>query len=93
MLKERDVEFTYREYTEEPLDLAELKDVFSKLGMVPSELLRARDAKTVGLSGNESEAALMELMAEHPTLLQRPIGIVGKRAVLGRPAEELLSLL
>jgi arsenate reductase-like glutaredoxin family protein len=31
-------------------------------------------------------------MAQHPTLLQRPIGIGGGRAVLGRPPEALLQL-
>jgi arsenate reductase len=34
----------------------------------------------------------VELMAEYPTLLQRPIGILGDRAVLGRPIERLLDL-
>lgn len=31
-------------------------------------------------------------MANHPGLLQRPIGVFGKKAVVARPAEELLSL-
>jgi arsenate reductase len=31
-------------------------------------------------------------MAAHPTLVQRPIGILGERAVIGRPHTELLKL-
>jgi arsenate reductase len=31
-------------------------------------------------------------MAEHPTLVERPIGVLGDRAVLGRPPENLLKL-
>ena len=31
-------------------------------------------------------------MAEHPTLLERPIGVKGGRAVVGRPIENLLEL-
>lgn len=92
MLKAESVEFSYREYTQEPLSLAELKRLFRDLDAQPSELLRARDAKQVGLSGDESETELMALMAEHPTLLQRPIGWVDGRAVLGRPVEALLEL-
>jgi arsenate reductase len=47
----------------------------------------------LGLTGTETEAELIGLMSAHPTLLERPIGIVGKRAVLGRPPERLLILL
>lgn len=93
MLNERDVEFTYREYREEPLSRAEIEDVLSKLGLGPRDVLRGRDAKKLELSGDESDDALLDLMAEHPTLLQRPIGVVGKRAAVGRPPEALLELL
>ena len=97
MLKEQNAEFTYREYTKDPLTLAELKAVTRALSMKPSALLRKRDKAAVHLTGNESEAELMAAMAKHPTLLQRPIGLVGEgakmRAVLGRPPEDLLSLL
>jgi arsenate reductase-like glutaredoxin family protein len=55
-----------------------------------------RDAKPLGVTGEESDAELLRLMAEHPTLLQRPIGVTGtgkdRRAVVGRPPENLLEL-
>ena len=35
---------------------------------------------------------VIERMAEHPTLLERPIGVAGGKAVVGRPAEKLLEL-
>ena len=94
MLKEHGVEFRYREYTEAPLSKAELEKVFALLGMEPAELLRKNDAayKELGLTGKESRAVLLRHMAEHPTLLQRPIAIVGKKAVVGRPPERILEL-
>ena len=92
MLKAEGLDFTYREYTEDPLSPAELKTLFGKLGGSPRDLLRARDAKALGLSGQESDAQLLKLMAEHPTLLQRPLGVKGRRAVVGRPVENLLEL-
>ena len=92
MLTDQGLAFEYREYTEEPLSKAELKAVLSKLGCGPRDVLRGRDAKALGLSGDETDAQLVALMAEHPTLLQRPIGVKGRKAVLGRPVENLLEL-
>ncbi len=92
MLKENGIEFTYREYRSDPLTRAELVDVLRKLKLGPRDVLRKADASKLGLSGDESDEVLIGLMAENPTLLQRPIGVVGKRAVLGRPPEALLGL-
>ena len=93
MLEERGVRYRYREYRNDPLSAGEIRDVLGRLGMTAHDLLRAREAKKLGLSGEESEQQLIRLMAEQPTLLQRPIGVVGERAVLGRPPEALLELL
>jgi len=92
LLEERGIEFEYREYKKDPLSEAELKSVLKKLGVGPREVLRTRDANKLGLSGDESDAELIGLMAEHPTLLQRPIGVVGKKAAVGRPPEALLEI-
>ena len=94
MLAENDVSYRYREYTEEPLDADEILAVLKKLGVGPRDVLRKNDKayKEAGLSGEESDAELVSLMAKFPTLLQRPIGVLGERAVLGRPAEKLTAL-
>ena len=94
MLKEKNVAFEYREYRQEPLSQAEIRAVLKKLGLKASDVLRTRDRafKEAGLSGDESEKTLIAAMADHPTLLQRPIGVKGARAVVGRPPEELLKL-
>jgi len=62
--------------------------------MSPVQVLRKNDKayKENGLTGDEPDERLIDLMAQHPTLLQRPIGVLGKRAVLGRPHENLLTL-
>jgi len=95
LLKEKGAEFRYREYTKEPLSAAEIREVLGKLGVGPQVVLRKRDKayKAAGITGEESDEALIALMAEHPTLLQRPIGVLGDRAALGRPVENLLTLL
>lgn len=95
MLNERDADYEYREYTEDPLSAKEIKDVLKKLGVGPRDVLRKNDKayKEGGFTGEESDAALIRAMAEHPTLLQRPILVDGARAALGRPPEQLLELL
>lgn len=68
--------------------------MFERLGQSPRELLRQRDKafRELGLSGDESDGELIDHMARHPTLLQRPIGILGEQAAVGRPPERLLEL-
>jgi arsenate reductase len=95
LLDEHGVEYAYREYTEVPLSQGELRELFAQLGVAPGQLLRRRDRayRELGLTGSEDDDRLIELMAAHPTLLERPIGRVGERAVVGRPPERLLELL
>lgn len=94
LLQERGVDFSYREYTVEPFSSDELRGLFRKLGVRPAELLRKRDKayKDLGLTGAEGDDTLIRHIAEHPTLLERPIGVLGKKAVVGRPPEKLLEL-
>lgn len=93
MLKDNDIEFEYREYTKDPLSVDEIKAVLKKLRMGPRDVLRARDAKKLDLEpGTMDDEQLIAAMAVNPRLLQRPIGVKGRRAVLGRPPENLLDL-
>jgi len=94
LLEEQEIPFRYREYRKEPLSPQEIRVVLRKLGVAAKEVLRTRDRafKEAGLTGDEPEQTLIARMAEHPTLLQRPIGVAGGKAVIGRPAEKLLEL-
>jgi arsenate reductase len=63
--------------------------------MDPRELIRKREAeyKELGLKDDSlSRQDLMAAMVEHPRLIERPVAISGKRAVLGRPTERVLEL-
>ena len=94
MLKEKGVVYRYREYTQDPLSASEIRGVLKKMRLSAHQVLRRGDTanRELGLTGEEAESVLIQKMAEHPTLLQRPIGVLGDRAVLGRPAEKLLDL-
>jgi arsenate reductase len=94
LLDDSGLEYRYREYRNDPLSKAEIRSVLKKLDLKARDVLRTRDRAygELGLTGDESEATLIGLMAEHPTLLQRPIGIKGNKAAIGRPPEALLQL-
>ena len=94
MLEDHGITFEYREYRDDPLSSKEIRALLAKLGLGPRDVLRKKDRayKELGLTGEESDSRLIQLMSAHPTLLQRPIGIHGGRAALGRPPENLLEL-
>lgn len=95
LLEEKEIAFHYREYTRETLSEAEIRQLLDLLGLRPRDVLRKHDKayKALALTGDEPEATLIRHLAAHPTLLQRPIGLAGGRAVIGRPPENLLSLI
>lgn len=96
LLQENGVEPEVRKYMNaaEALSIEELKDIAKKLGGVsPRAFLREKDAAKYDLPDTASDAEVFAAMADNPRLIQRPIGIKGNKAVLGRPNEKLLDLL
>ncbi|MCR6651065.1 MAG: arsenate reductase (glutaredoxin) [Cellvibrionaceae bacterium] len=83
-------------YLQDPPDAATLKTLLKALGIKPRELLRTKEDeyKSLGLAdGALSDAELIRIMSAHPKLIERPIVVKGKQAVLGRPPEAVLQLL
>jgi arsenate reductase len=79
-------------YAEEKPSKAQIEAVLKKLKMKPSELLRRKEAAAKALEG-ASEAQILAAMAKNPILIERPIVITSKGAVLARPIEKLDALL
>lgn len=83
-------------YLETPPSAEELRALLAKLGYTPRQLLRSGEDlyKELGLDDPAlDDAALIAAMLEHPKLIERPILVVGDRAVVGRPPERVLELL
>lgn len=95
MLDEKAIPYRYREYTREPLSEGEIREILRLLGIPARDLLRTQDAayRELGLAGETTDDELVRAMARHPTLVQRPIGRLPGKAVLGRPPERLLALI
>ncbi|MDZ7782592.1 MAG: arsenate reductase (glutaredoxin) [Halioglobus sp.] len=82
-------------YLETPPDEAQLKALLAGLGMDAQQLVRRGEEayKASGLGADSSEQELLAAMARHPKLIERPIVVMGSRAVLGRPPENVLDLI
>ncbi len=94
LLRDQGIEPQVIEYLNQPLSIKELKSVLLKLNMATDELVRKKEAdfKALGLK-EASEQKLLESMISHPKLIERPIVIRGNKAVLGRPPENIFSLI
>lgn len=83
-------------YLDTPPDAATLKNLLKSLGISARELLRSKEPEYTELGLDDpklSEAKLIAAMVAHPRLIERPIAVDGKRAVIGRPPEKVLELL
>jgi arsenate reductase len=95
LLTERGVDFDRVDYHVEPLPADRIRELLAKADMRPRDALRTKEplvAEMDLLREDLPDDELIELMAEHPALLQRPIVERGDRAVLARPIERALEL-
>jgi arsenate reductase len=93
-LTEKGVEFETINYLEKPLSAAGFKQLLQQAGLKPSEVLRTNeDAYSQHVAGKKlSDDQLLDLMAKHPELIQRPIVVRGNKAVLAREIGKLAEL-
>jgi arsenate reductase len=96
ILHERCAEFDVVEYLKEPLDRETLARIAALLPNPPEDLVRKdRNFEQLDLdpNGYKTLEAVIELLLEHPELMQRPVVVAGDRALICRPSEKVLELL
>ena len=95
ILDERNAQADEVRYLDAPPSVADLKDLMRMLGFEdPRLMMRTGEAIYAELALDKSEGdALLEAITTHPILLERPIFVVGDRAVIPRPPERILELL
>jgi len=95
LLQENGIEPEIRKYMNagEALSIDELKQIARQLGAdSPRAFLRQKDAVKFDLPASASDDEVYAAMVDNPRLIQRPIGIKGGKAALGRPIEQLLEI-
>ena len=83
-------------YLDNPPSQKKLKELIALLNISARELLRKSEQayKDLNLADKSlSDSALVKAMIENPKLIERPIVVSGKKAVLGRPPENVLELI
>ena len=96
LLRSKGVEPTIREYLKEPPSKAEVEKLVAMVGGEPRELIRDGEVEFKALKLRKADltrAQIVDAIAAHPVLLQRPIVVKGARAAIGRPPEAVLPLL
>jgi arsenate reductase len=95
-LTDNGIDFSKVNYYIEPLSKEKLEELLVKMKLSPRDILRTSEPiyRELGLGEGEfTDNEIVSLMVEYPDLIQRPIVERGKRAVLGRPTENVKALL
>ncbi|MFD1162302.1 arsenate reductase (glutaredoxin) [Hwangdonia seohaensis] len=88
-------DFEIVKYLDDTLSAKALKEIISLLKIKPIDLVRKNEAiwKENYKGKTLTDAEVINAMAKHPKLIERPIVINGKKAVIGRPPELILDII
>lgn len=88
-------EFEIRDYLKSPPTKAELKELLAKLGCNPLDMVRKKEELYLKKFANKkfTDSEWIQILSEHPVLIERPIVVDGYKAVIGRPVERVLELI
>ena len=94
-MRDAGVELPVREYLHDPLSIDELRRIVRLLGVRPIDIVRRGEPQyaALGLSDATPDDEVLQAMADHPILIERPIVVRGGRAVVGRPPEKVRDVL
>lgn len=95
ILEKSGKDFEIIKYLDDVPSAEELKDVIKLLNIKPIDLVRKNEAiwKEHFKNKSLSDLEIIKAMTENPKLIERPIVINGNKAVIGRPAENILTIL
>lgn len=95
ILEERGIGADYVRYLDEAPSRPEIERVMGLLGIDdPQEMMRAKEPVYQELNlGSADRETLINAMTEHPILIQRPIVVLGDKAIIARPAERVKEIL
>lgn len=96
ILQNNNQNFKVVEYLKTPLSKPFLEDLVQKLDVPAENLVRKKEELFKELEVDESkmkEPDWIQLLVEHPRLMERPVLEVGAKAIVARPPEKILEVL
>jgi arsenate reductase len=96
LLQGRGIEPVVVDYQKNPPSAADIERALKLLGKEPRELMREGEPVYAELSLDNpalTRGQLIDSMAKHPILIERPIVFANGKAAIGRPPENVLAIL
>ncbi len=86
---------SFVDYTTSPLAYEALLDLIARLDVPPIGLVRTKEPgfATSGLGPDATAVDVARLLVGQPLLMERPVLVVGERAIVARPPERVRGLL
>lgn len=95
LLRRKSYKLNVIDYLQSPLGEEDIKFLLKVLNMKAIELVRRKEKSwaSLGLHTGSSEIQIINAMLENRELIERPIVINGCKAAIGRPIENIMTLL
>jgi arsenate reductase len=95
ILQEKNIPFKVVEYLKDVPTVDELKTILKKLQLKPHDIIRTKEAIYLEQYKGKTltDAEWIEVMHQHPILIERPIVINGNKAIVARPPEKVNEIL
>lgn len=94
LLENKGIKFEVREYLKTGISTADVEEIISKMGMKASEFIRKKEKiikeEEIDLS---TESRVIKAITIYPILLERPLLLTSKKAIIGRPPEKVLEII
>ncbi len=95
LLGEHNITPEVKDYLKEGLYPAEIRTLLTQLNIAAHDILRPKEAeyKEAALHKESPEDDIIAALVAYPKLLERPIVVKGNKAIIGRPPENILTLI
>ena len=95
ILQEEGIPFETIEYLKTPPTQKKIKELLKMLGLKAEEIVRKGEPlfKEKFATKKLTETQWIKILSENPILIERPIIVKGKKAIIARPPEKVLEFL